>query len=293
MTTLARDLLLKRTFRRQSGWPKRRTCNIERFKKGDLDDDRDKVAGRWRGQLPSGDVVAEVRQALIMNEARKEAIASSLSELRTGVVPEGWPSAEFTPELIRHRLRRAEALLREQVGLIRENGAVIGFDLPDKVEITLGELEWDALRGAVIEQTLRRINASWCYIDVIAWSPLILPNETPVLYLITLPLGQPHKKRQLLGEEHNLSGVHFHYAKLDGKRSNILFAFGHTPPDHRYPVSWERHGTNKAKFFPKPEAWNFAKRENVNAVCCAARDEMHQDTRYFVPSKEAQFLLPT
>jgi hypothetical protein len=118
-------------------------------------------------------------------------------------------------------------------------------------------------------------------------------DETPVLYLLLrLPLGKPHKGYKLLGEEHNLSGIHFHYARLDGQRSDILFAFGQDPPEPDYPVKWERHGTNKAKFWPKPENWNFAKRENINMVCCAARNGMATGTRFFTPSKGSQFLLP-
>jgi hypothetical protein len=247
---------------------------------------------RRRGQSGIGEFVTELQRALAMNAAREDAIAASLAELPAGAVPDGWQFADVTPELIRNHVGRAEAILREHVEIVHESDTSMELNVPGAVGAALDELGRDTLRGTMIEQMLHRLNASWSYVDIVAWKPLIVPDEAPLLYLLTLPLGKAHKKHQLFGEAHNLSGVHFHYARLDGKRSDILFAFGQDPPDRLYPIKWERHGTNKAKFFPKPETWNVAKRENVNAVCCAARDRMADDTRFFTPSKQARFLLP-
>lgn len=39
-----------------------------------------------------------------------------------------------------------------------------------------------------------------------------------------------------------------------GIRSDVLFAFGRNPPDPENPVTWERHGSGKARYFPDPES---------------------------------------
>lgn len=254
---------------------------------------REPKDGLRRDRLGIGNVVAQVRRAIELNQARESATADALTELLPGDLPEDWPFSDLTSDLIRDPLRRAEALLHEQVAVIDDGDNTIRLEVPEEVAAGLNELDRAAVQNMMIERTLQRLNASWSYIDIVDWAPLVRVDETPVLYLLLrLPLGKPHKGHKLLGEEHNLSGIHFHYARLDGQRSDILFAFGQNPPEPNFPVKWERHGTNKAKFRPRPENWNFAKRENINTVCCAARANLAADTRFFTPSKESQFLLP-
>lgn len=246
-----------------------------------MSDDRQPGSG-GHDQVLATEIVSLVRRALANNDVRMDAIAEASKELKQGLVSEGL-LGDFSPYVIRRPLVRAEKLLADKM------------DAQGRPEIlpgdTLAEVS-EALRGSVIEHFYQRLNASWSYIDVVSWEGLLIPAEMPRLFMLTAPLGKPHKGHIVIGEEHNQSGIHFHYAKLDGKRSDILFAFGAKPPIAGRPITWERHGKGKAKFFPRPDDWNDRKRENVNEVCVAARLDMSAGTRFYTPSNEARFLLP-
>lgn len=239
----------------------------------------------------ANEIVNLVQAAVRLNVERSDAIDVSVVELGAGAVPREWLGRDRSPELIRETIRRAEAMVERVVELDRGHEGV-RVAVPNDLFESTAALRADEVWHAVIEHMHGRLNASWSYVDVVEWEPLITFEHAPVLYLLTLPLGKPHKGHKLIGEEHNLSGIHFHYANLDGKRSDILFAFGDDPPWPNYPVKWERHGTGKAKFRPQPENWNFPKRENINLVCCSARDGLPADTRFFRPSKGSRYLLP-
>lgn len=194
------------------------------------------------------------------------------------------------PQLIIGQIERAEALLSDIVGthILREGDGESW--VPDDLVEAMAPLRSAEVRAAVIEHPLLRLNASWSYLDLVAWEPLISRADTPILFQLCRNLGKADKKHQVIAEEHNLSGVHFHYARLDGARSNILFAFGSTPNDPDNPVTWERHGAGRFK--PKPDEWNRKKRLNINLVCGKVRGDLAPGTRWFTPSKEALFLLP-
>lgn len=260
-----------------------------------MNDNRGRGDGRHHDGSVISDVVAKIRRAIEMNDARESAIEEALLELGLGSVPDGWPSFDMTPEQVRCPLYEAEALLEKQVISIpvEHDGNIICIPFNNIEE--LKQFDCNAVRNMMIGETLFRLNASWSYIDIVKWEPLVQADAFPLLFrILTLPLGKPDKKHQLIGEEHNRSGIHFHYARLDGARSNILFAFGKNPPEPKYPVKWERHGGSKAKIKPnpKPENWNYNKRKNINKICEKAREKLPPDTRFFTPSKESQFLLP-
>ena len=239
------------------------------------------------------EIVRLVQQAVQSNGARQNAIAEHSIELRPGVVPRGWITGDHGLEEIRRSLDRAEKLLRKLIEADLEDEGMIRVWIPGEFAEAILPLQANSLHDEVIERIHRRLNASWSYVDLVSWEPLIRPDETPILFLlIRLPLGKPQKGHMAIGEEHNLSGVHFHYTKLDGRRSDVIFAFGDNAPEPAYPLKWERHGKGKAKFHPSPEVWNWKKRANINEVCCAARLDLPSGTRFFTPSKEARFLLP-
>jgi hypothetical protein len=168
----------------------------------------------------------------------------------------------------------------------------VRYDISERLRERLSAIGLDQLRAEAIERVEERLNASWSYVDVVAWTFAITPTETPVLFFLSIDLDQSHKNHKLIGEEHNLSGLHFHYTNLEGRRSDILFAFGRDPVDPQYPIKWERHATGKAKFRPTVERWNDRKRININSVCCSARNKMAPKTRFYQPSKESQYLYP-
>lgn len=244
----------------------------------------------------TGDVLARmagisdlIQLALERNWARQEEIEYRVRELFPSSEPKTWGESNFPVDTIRAPLREADRLL-ENIYVTEEQNPVVS-QTPHLRDLRqrFGEL----IQATFIELGSQRLNASWSYIDLVEVAPLIDPVDTPVLYLVvTLPLGKPHKKHEVTAEEHNQSGYHLHYAKLNGIRSDVLFAFGSNPPDPKNPVTWERHGTGKARYFPDPDSWNFKKRENVNKVCLAAKAKLPSDARLFTPSQNSKFLLP-
>lgn len=231
--------------------------------------------------LSTGDASAMARQAQSLLEIFIVAFADRLlSEMRRG-----FPRQYLGQE---DNLRA----LRGQLNVVRQFTVnVVSSNIIEEFE----QLDCNAVRNMMIGETLFRLNASWSYIDIVQWEPLVKEDAFPLLFrMLRLPLGKPDRKHQLIGEEHNRSGIHFHYARLDGARSNILFAFGKNPPEPEHPVKWEGHGTSKAKIKPnpKPENWNYNKRKNINKICKKARAKLPQGTRFFTPSKKSQFLLP-
>ncbi|WP_265528778.1 hypothetical protein [Sphingomicrobium marinum] len=244
----------------------------------------------------TGDVLAQVagisqliQLALERNLARGEEIGQQVRELFPSKEPLFWNESNVPVDNIRAPLREAERLLRDINITDGPNPGVSETPHLRELRQRYGEL----VQATFIELGSQRLNASWSYIDLVEVAPLIDPIETPVLYLVvTLPLGKSHKKHEVTAEEHNQSGYHLHYAKLNGIRSDVLFAFGRNPPDPENPVTWERHGSGKARYFPDPESWNFKKRENVNKVCLAAKAKLPSDARLFTPSRNSKFLLP-
>ncbi|MEN3973503.1 hypothetical protein [Emcibacter sp. SYSU 3D8] len=268
------------------------------------------------------EIILSLQNAIQSNNARDEALAENLLTLGAGDIPENLSTQEYGVEGIRRWLHRAEKLLNESVKVHQEssdaretlssqelsktiqqfqkrergseNRLVDSISIRGPVELVeaMRHFRAEELHNAVIEHLHQRLNASWSYVDVVSWERLILLEETPILFLITLPLGKPDKKHIVLGEEHNRSGIHFHYAKLDGARSDVIFAFGKNTDAPKYPVKWERHASGKAQFRPSPDKWNEKKRININEVCSAARQNLPVGTRLFTPSKQSQFLLP-
>ncbi|MCW1985376.1 UNVERIFIED_ORG: hypothetical protein M2348_001108 [Sphingomonas sp. R1F5B] len=230
-----------------------------------------------------------IQLALDRNWARQEEIAHRVRELCPSSGPKTWRESKFSVDTIRAPLREADRLLENIY--VTDGKNPVAFETPHLRDLRqrYGEL----IQATFIELGSQRLNASWSYIDLVEVAPLIDPVDTPVLYLIvTLPLGKPHKKHEVTAEEHNQSGYHLHYAKLNGIRSDVLFAFGSNPPDPENPVTWERHGTGKARYFPDPDSWNIKKRENVNKVCLAAKAKLPSGARMFTPSQDSKFLLP-
>lgn len=218
---------------------------------------------------------------------------SSRQELGRQPVLDDMLPFEIQIEQILRGARKAEEIASEWVRELHRRGVTEEEILAIlEAQTALGVFDWSALGAAYIESLHDRLRAQWSFLDVVEWTPLVSQETTPVLRMMTMPLGKPHKKHQIVGEEHNLSGIHFHYTQRDGRRSDILFAFGSDPQSPEHPVKWERHGTKKAKFHPRIEEWGVPKRENINEVCCAARDKMAEDSRFFHPSKEALYLLP-
>lgn len=230
--------------------------------------------------------------AVHLNEARQSAIFERLTHQRAGEMLQDWPEDYQKIEHIRRPLALAEARVRDLVGVRHPTGDTFVPNVASDIKIPFSPLLEEGVREMLIERTHRRLNASWSYVDVVSWERLIRPKDTPFLFQLCLPLGKPHKRHMVIAEEHNKSGVHFHYSKLDGKRSDVLFSFGEDPPDPHHPIKWERHATGKAKFWPIPDEWNLKKRVNINQVCCAARNDLPSTMRFFKPSKEARFLLP-
>jgi hypothetical protein len=244
----------------------------------------------------TGDVLAKVagisqliQLALERNSARQEEIEHQVRELFPSKEPRAWHESNFPVDIIRAPLREADRLLGNIYVTDELNPGVSQMPHLRELRQRYGEL----VQATFIELGSQRLNASWSYIDLVEVAPLIDPVDTPVLYLVvTLPLGKSHKKHEVTAEEHNQSGYHLHYAKLNGIRSDVLFAFGRNPPDPENPVTWERHGSGKARYFPDPDSWNFKKRENVNKVCLAAKAKLPSDARLFTPSQCSKFLLP-
>lgn len=230
-----------------------------------------------------------IQRALERNSARQEEIERNLRELFPSREPRAWRESNFLIDNIRAPLREAERLLEQIYIKDGQNPVIAETPHLRDVRQRLGEL----VQATFIELGSQRLNASWSYIDLVEVVPLINPVDTPLLYLVvTLPLGKAHKKHEVTAEEHNRSGYHLHYAKLNGIRSDVLFAFGRNPPDPENPVTWERHGSGKARYFPDPDSWNLKKRENVNKVCLAAKAKLPNDARLFTPSHGSKFLLP-
>lgn len=230
-----------------------------------------------------------IQLALERNSARQEEIGHRVRELFPSKEPRAWHESNFPIDIIRAPLQEADRLLKNFYVTDGENPA--GSQTPYLWDLRkrYGEL----LQGNFIELGSQRMNASWSYIDLVEVAPLIDPVDTPVLYLIVaLPLGKSHKKHEVIAEEHNQRGYHLHYAKLNGIRSDVMFAFGRNPPDLDNPVTWERHGSGKARYFPDPDTWNLKKRENVNKVCLDAKAKLPSDARLFTPSQGSKFLLP-
>ncbi len=244
----------------------------------------------------TGDVLARmtgisdlIQLALERNSARQEEIGHRVRELLPSSEPMAWRESNFPVDTIRAPLREADRLLENIYVMDGQNPVVSQTPHLGDLRQRHGEL----IQATFIELGSQRLNASWSYIDLVEVAPLIDPVDTPVLYLVmTLPLGKPHKKHEVIAEEHNQSGYHLHYAKLNGIRSDVLFAFGSNPPDPENPVTWERHGAGKARYFPDPDSWNFKKRENVNKVCLAAKAKLPSSSRLFTPSQGSKFLLP-
>lgn len=244
----------------------------------------------------TGDVLARmsgipelIQLALQRNLARQEEIGHQVRELFPSMGPRVWRESNFPVDTIRAPLRVADRLLGNIYVTDGQNPVVSQTPHLRDLRQRYGEL----VQSTFIELGSQRLNASWSYIDLVEVAPLIDPVDTPVLYLVvTLPLGKPHKNHEVITEEHNQSGYHLHYAKLNGIRSDVLFAFSSNPPDPENPVTWERHGSGKARYFPDPDSWNFRKRENVNKVCLAAKAKLPSDARLFTPSQGSKFLLP-
>lgn len=235
------------------------------------------------------DVVENIQLALKRNATRQEEIGHRVRELVPSTELRAWRDSNFPVDIIRDPLRVAEQRLENIY--VTDGQYPIFSQTPylRNLKRQYGEL----VQSTFIELGSQRLNASWSYIDLVEVTPLIDPIDTPMLYLVlTLPLGKPHKQHQVTAEEHNHSGYHLHYAKLNGIRSDVLFAFGSNPPDPENPVTWERHGTGKARYFPDPDSWSFKKRENVNKVCLGAKAKLPSDARMFKPSQGSKFLLP-
>ncbi|WP_380879553.1 hypothetical protein ACFB49_22930 [Sphingomonas sp. DBB INV C78] len=234
-----------------------------------------------------------IETALVAHARRQSEITEKLKLF--GGEKEGrvWQGSNYPIEAIREPLLEAERMLTQIYGLDGADEEALAAISSSPFLTGLGERYGEALRLAAIERRCWRMNASWSYVDLVEYSPLIDRSDTPILFLVVrLPLGKPHKGHRVEAEEHNLSGYHLHYARLDGMRSDILFAFGSNPPEPEFPVKWERHGSGKARYFPQPETWNRKKRLNVNQVCLAARNKLPSDARFFIPGKESLFLLP-
>lgn len=166
------------------------------------------------------EILALVQQALVGNFLRNEAIAERLSETGAGEITMSGIDDGHHPQLIIRQIERAEALLSDIVRthLLKEGDGE--SRMPDDLAEAMAPLRSAQLRDAVIERPLRRINASWSYVDLVAWEHLVSRADTPILFQLSRDLGKPDRKHQVIAEEHNLSGVHFHYARLDGTRSD-------------------------------------------------------------------------
>lgn len=230
-----------------------------------------------------------IQLALERNMTRQEEIEHHLRELSPSPKPTAWRDRNLSVDLVRAPLREADRILEDiYINDEQKLGPPRTPHLRD-LRQRYGEL----VQASFIEIGSHRLNASWSYIDLVEVTPLIDPADTPMLYLVvTIPLGKPHKKHEVTAEEHNQSGYHLHYAKLNGIRSDVMFAFGINPPDPKNPVTWERHGSGKARYFPDPDSWNFKKRQNVNEVCLAAKAKLPSNARLLTPSKGSKFLLP-
>lgn len=237
----------------------------------------------------ANDILRLVRTALERNDTHRQTVDRLAERVRPRVPIEEWSDTYAAQQEIFTPLREAEERLRARIGQD-------GPPARDPMIVDLGEqidrgerTVRDRLRDGYFERFHRRFNASWSYLDLMSREPLITEAETPILYLLVLPLGKPDKKHGIIKEEHNRSGYHFHYSKLNGLRSDILLSFSRVTPKPDYPVTWERHGDGK--FFPKPEHWGYKKCVNVNEVCVTIRSRMSASTTFYTPSKEAQLLL--
>lgn len=100
----------------------------------------------------------------------------------------------------------------------------------------------------------------------------------------------------LVSENHDVFGWHYHYCDRDKRRSDTIMSFDRRRTSTSstaapFPLCWEPHAINKAKFKAKPWKWGDTKRSSIYAAC--AGDLAIRPPLYFKPpSQEAQDVWP-